>query len=74
MLLFHSKVLFIDDHLMVELISMFCTFQMHVLHYILCSPKKNNFKQHISILKDGASGEQVGDIETIIVKNLFKLL
>ena len=36
--------------------------------------KKNNFKQHISILEDGASGEQVGDIETIIVKNLFKLL
>ena len=24
---------------------------------------KNNFKQHISILEDGASGEQVGDIK-----------
>ena len=28
----------------------------------LCS-QKNNFKQHISILEDGASGEQVGDIK-----------
>ena len=34
--------------------------------------KKNNFKQCISILEDGASGEQVGDIEKIIVKILFK--
>ena len=34
---------------------------------------KNNFKQRISILEDGASGEQVGDIEKIIVKNLFKI-
>ena len=32
---------------------------------------KNNFKQRISILKDGASGEKVGDIRKIIVKNLF---
>ena len=30
-------------------------------------------KQRISILEDGASGEQVGDIEKIIVKNLFKI-
>ena len=30
-------------------------------------------KQHICILEDGASGEQVGDIEKIIVKNLFKI-
>ena len=29
---------------------------------------KNNIKQRISILEDGASGEQVGDIEKIIVK------
>jgi hypothetical protein len=34
---------------------------------------KNNFKQHICILEDGASGEQVGEIEMIIVKNLFKI-
>jgi hypothetical protein len=34
---------------------------------------KRNFKQHICILEDGASGEQVGDIEKIIVKNLFKI-
>ena len=34
---------------------------------------KNNFKQHICILEDGASGEKVGDIEKIIVKNLFKI-
>ena len=34
---------------------------------------KNNFKQRISIVEDGASGEQVGDIEKIIVKNLFKI-
>ena len=34
---------------------------------------KNNFKQRICILEDGASGEQVGDIEMIIVKNLFKI-
>ena len=38
----------------------------------LCS-QKNNFKQRICILEDGASGEQVGDIEKIIVKNLFKI-
>jgi hypothetical protein len=31
------------------------------------------FKQRICILKDGASGEQVDDIEKIIVKNLFKI-
>ena len=30
-------------------------------------------KHRISILEDGASGEQVGDIEKIIVKNLFKI-
>ena len=35
--------------------------------------KKNNFKQRISIVKDSASGEQVGDIEKIIVKNLLKI-
>ena len=34
---------------------------------------KNIFKQRISILEDGASGEQVGDIEKMIVKNLFKI-
>jgi hypothetical protein len=34
---------------------------------------KRNFKQRICILEDGASGEQVGDIEKIIVKNLFKI-
>ena len=34
---------------------------------------KNNFKQHISIVEDDASGEQVGYIEKIIVKNLFKI-
>jgi hypothetical protein len=34
---------------------------------------KTNFKQNICILKDGTSGEQVGDIEKIIVKNLLKI-
>ena len=34
---------------------------------------KNNFKQRVSILEEGASGEHVGDIERIIVKNLFKI-
>ena len=34
---------------------------------------KINFKQRMCILEDGASGEQVGDIEKIIVKNLFKI-
>ena len=32
---------------------------------------KNNVKQLIFILEDGASGEKVGDIEKMIVKNLF---
>ena len=36
----------------------------------LCSQK---IKQHMSILKDSASGEQVGDIEKTIIKNLFKI-
>ena len=31
------------------------------------------FKQCISILEDSASGEQVSDIEKIIVKYLFKI-
>ena len=30
-------------------------------------------QQRISIFEDGASGEQVGGIEKIIVKNLFKI-
>ena len=34
---------------------------------------KAKFKQRISISKDGASGEQVGDIEEMIDKNLFKI-
>jgi hypothetical protein len=34
---------------------------------------KNNFKQRICILEDGGSGEQVGDIEKIIVQNLFRI-
>jgi hypothetical protein len=34
---------------------------------------KNTFKQRICILEDGTSGEQVGDIEKIIVKNLIKI-
>ena len=34
---------------------------------------KEKFKQLISIVEDGASGEQVGDIEKINVKNLFKI-
>ena len=34
---------------------------------------KNVFKQRISIVEDDASGEQVGDIEKIIVKHLFKI-
>jgi hypothetical protein len=35
--------------------------------------QKNNIKQRICILEDGASGEQAGDIGKIIVKNLFKI-
>ena len=35
--------------------------------------KKKNFKQHICILEEGASGEKMGDIEKIIVKNLFEI-
>ena len=34
---------------------------------------KNNFKQHISILQDGARGEKVGDIEKTFIKNLFEI-
>jgi hypothetical protein len=34
---------------------------------------ENNFKQRTCILEEGASGEQVGDIEKITVKNLFKI-
>jgi hypothetical protein len=34
---------------------------------------KNNLKQLICILEDGASGEQVGDIEKMIVKNFFEI-
>jgi hypothetical protein len=34
---------------------------------------KNNFKQRICILEDNASGEQVGDTEKTIVKNLFEI-
>ena len=34
---------------------------------------KKKFKQCISIVEDGGSGEEVGDIEKIIVKNLFKI-
>ena len=35
---------------------------------------KNQFQTtYISILEDGASGEQVGDIIKIIVKNLLKI-
>ena len=37
----------------------------------LCS--QNNFTQRMCILEDGASGEQVGDIEKIILKNLFRI-
>ena len=32
---------------------------------------KKKFKQCISILEDSASGEKVGNIEDIIIKNLF---
>ena len=35
---------------------------------------KEKFKQHMSILEDGAIGEKVGDIEKINVKNLFKII
>ena len=35
--------------------------------------KKNNFKQRIAIVEDSASGEQVGEFEKVIVKNLFKI-
>jgi hypothetical protein len=31
------------------------------------------FKQRICILQDGASGEQVGDIEKTIVQNLLEI-
>ena len=35
---------------------------------------KNNFKQRICILEDGASGEQMGDIEKIIVIIVMKIM
>jgi hypothetical protein len=34
---------------------------------------KDNFKQRTCILEGGATDEQVGDIENIIVKNLLKI-
>jgi hypothetical protein len=34
---------------------------------------KYNFKQRVCTLEEGASGEQVGDIEKLTVKNLFKI-
>jgi hypothetical protein len=34
---------------------------------------KKQFQTTLCILEDGASGEQVDDIEKIIVKKLFKL-
>ena len=34
---------------------------------------KKKIKQCICILEDSASGEKMGDIEKIIVKNLFKI-
>ena len=35
---------------------------------------KKTFSNNVYLfLEDGASGEQVGDIENIIVKNLFKI-
>jgi hypothetical protein len=34
---------------------------------------KKKFKHRICILQDGASGEQMGDIEKIIVQNLFEI-
>jgi hypothetical protein len=34
---------------------------------------KKQFQTHTCILQDGASGEQVGDIEKIIVQNLFEI-
>ena len=37
----------------------------------LCS-QKNHFEQRISIVEVGANGEQVGDIEKIIVKTCSK--
>jgi len=37
----------------------------------ICSQK--SISNNVCILEDGASGEQVGDIEKIIVKNLFKI-
>ena len=37
----------------------------------LCS-QKNNFKQRISTLEEGASDEQVGDIEKILSKTCSK--
>ena len=39
----------------------------------LCS-QKNNFEQRISIVEDGASGKQVGDIEKLIVKNCSNII
>ena len=40
---------------------------------ILISQKNQFQTTYISILEDAASGEQVDDIEKIIVKNLFKI-
>ena len=46
---------------------------MNLQSQVVYVQKKNNFKQRICTLEEGASGEQVGDIEKIIVKNLFKI-
>jgi hypothetical protein len=35
--------------------------------------KKQFQTMYICILQDGASGEQVGDIEKILVQNLFEI-
>jgi hypothetical protein len=45
---------------------------MNLQSQVVYVDKKNNFKQCICILEEGASGEQVDDIENIIIKNLLK--
>ena len=46
---------------------------MNLQSQAICVYKKKFQTMYISILEDGASGEQVGDIERIIVKNLFNI-
>ena len=50
------------------------TFENHIdLQSQAINDDENNFKKSLHILEDGASGVQVGDIEQVIVINLFRI-